>query len=152
MMLMIMVLLRGTFLKAWKTCPYEYDGKVDLSPAVNVMAALPLESRFSQKAPSGFAGLREGGKGSRRGNPYLQFQSGARTFCSSKNISSCYALRNRDLKVVYKNGRGGLGEGWYALRRLEQDQGLGRGHRLAGELWLSVWVSNPTDFNISMSA
>ena len=46
----------------------------------------------------------------------------------------------------YKDGRGGLGEGWYALRRLEQDQGLGRGHRLAGELWLSVWVSNPSDF------
>ena len=42
----------------------------------------------AQKAPSGFAGLLQGGKGSRRGNPYLQFQSGARPFLLPKVLLS----------------------------------------------------------------
>ena len=40
----------------------------------------------------------------------------------------------QEFKDTRNYGWRGLGEGWYALRRLEQDQGLGRGHRLAGEL------------------
>ena len=112
------------------------------------MAALPLESRFSRgrKLPRALQAWSRGGKAPIVAILTCNSKAVQGLFLPHKNTSFCYALRSRGLKVVYKNGRGGLGEGWYALRRLEQDPGLGRGHRLAGELWLSVWVSNPSDF------